>query len=54
MGPIELEHVPFDVRDCVEEAFAMLPMEQKASDVQIGYEMPHVCPSALWKARLGK
>eukprot|EP00667_Euglena_gracilis_P001019 EG_transcript_1017 len=38
-GRVELERLPFDLRECVEEAMAMLPVDRKPWDVELGYEM---------------
>eukprot|EP00667_Euglena_gracilis_P002729 EG_transcript_2730 len=38
-GRVELEQVPFDLRECVEDAMAMLPVDRKPPDVELGYEM---------------
>eukprot|EP00667_Euglena_gracilis_P005229 EG_transcript_5265 len=38
-GRVELERLTFDLRECVEEAMAMLPLHRKAVEVELGYEM---------------
>eukprot|EP00667_Euglena_gracilis_P000563 EG_transcript_563 len=38
-GRVELERLPFDLRECVEEAMSMLPVDRKPQDVELGYEM---------------
>eukprot|EP00667_Euglena_gracilis_P018401 EG_transcript_19541 len=38
-GRVELEQLTFDLRECVEEAMAMLPVDRKVPEVELGYEM---------------
>eukprot|EP00667_Euglena_gracilis_P015984 EG_transcript_16655 len=38
-GRVELERLPFNLRECVEEVMAMLPVDRKPRDVELGYEM---------------